>query len=92
MQLVVVISALIFTANAASYGMQSSGSRSGYGSGRTSSGLNGMSYSSGANGYGGNSGAGQVIQAAVQTRHQIEFYDVPSTGSVNPITVEVSSN
>ena len=35
---------------------------------------------------------GQVIPAAIQTHHQIEFRDVPSTGMVNPTTIEVGAN
>ena len=55
------------------------GSGSGYG-GRSSG------------GYGSSKAAGQVIPAAVQTRHSIEYRDVPSSGAVNPTTIEVSSN
>lgn len=35
---------------------------------------------------------GQVIPAAIQTRHEIQFRDVPSMGTVNPTTIEVGAN
>lgn len=42
---------------------------------------------------GGNAGqfAGQLIPAAIHTVHNIEFRDVPSTGSFNPATIEVGA-
>lgn len=80
----------------ASGGYSGSGSASGeYGGGS----LNGYGGSSGGGSFSmsadsnyGQSGGGQVIPAAVQSRHQVEFRDVPSTGSVNPTTIEVGAN
>ena len=43
-------------------------------------------------GGGRSGGGGQVVPAAIQTRHQIEFRDVQSSGSVEPTTVEVGAN
>ena len=41
---------------------------------------------------GGNGGAGQVVEAAIQSRHNVEFRDVPSSGAAAPTTVEVGAN
>ena len=52
----------------------------------------GRGYSSGgAGGYAsrGFSGGG-VIPAAIQTRHQISYREVPSSGFVQPATIEVA--
>ena len=43
-------------------------------------------------GYGGGGGLGQVVQAAIQTKHDIQFRDVPSTGSVAPTTIDVGAS
>lgn len=52
----------------------------------------GMS-SGGSNGGGGyGSDAGQVVQAAVHSRHEVKFYDVESSQEQQPITVEVGAN
>ena len=46
----------------------------------------------GGGGYGGGGGFGAggmgVIQAAIQSRHNVQFYDVPSSGMINPTTIE----
>lgn len=60
---------------------------------------NGAVYSKGTGNY-GNAGAGylanyrggQIIKAAIQTRHQIQYRDVPSTGSVNPTVIQVDAS
>lgn len=57
-------------------GMSSGMSMGGYGGGKSSGG-----------GYG--SEGGQVIQAAIHSKHQIEYRDVPSSGQVQPTTIEV---
>lgn len=56
-------------------GMSSGGSGGGggYGGGK-----------SGGGDYGGSGGGGQVVQAAVHSKHQIEYRDVPSSGQVQP--------
>ena len=46
--------------------------------------------SGGSSGYG--SSGGQVVQAAVHSRHEVKFYDVESTGDVQPTTIEVGAN
>ena len=61
----------------------------GYGS--ASSGNSG-GYSSGGSSGGGSGYSGQVVNAAIQTRHEIQFRDVPSTGSVEPSTIEVGAS
>ncbi|UXI16327.1 major abundant protein BTP1 [Sarcoptes scabiei] len=44
-------------------------------------------------GFGGGLGAaGGVIPAAIQTRQSVQFVDVPSTGFVQPTTIEVGAN
>lgn len=43
-------------------------------------------------GYSSKQSEGQVIPAAIQTRHEIQFRDVPSMGTVNPTTIEVGAN
>ncbi|KAH9393290.1 hypothetical protein TYRP_021980 [Tyrophagus putrescentiae] len=86
-----IISALI--AVAAAYG--GGGGRSsggGYGGGMSRSSGGGYGGGSGRGGSGGRGGGeGQVIPAAIQSRHQIEFRDVPSTGEVSPTTIEVGA-
>ena len=77
-------------------GGSSGGSYGGSRGGSSSGGYGGMGRSSGGYGggrsNGGNGGnGGQVVQAAIQSRHQIEFRDVPSTGSVAPTTIEVGA-
>ena len=42
-------------------------------------------------GGGGNGNAGRTVPIAIQSRHQVEFRDVPSTGEVNPTTIEVGA-
>jgi len=82
-----IVAALV--ASVAAYG----GSSGGYGgSSRSSGGYGGMGGGS-RGGFGGSSGGagGQVVNAAIQSRHQIQFRDVPSSGSVAPTTVEVGA-
>lgn len=52
----------------------------------SSSGGYGGSYAS------GNSYSGGAIPAAIQTRHNIEFREIPSTGSIQPATIEVGAS
>ncbi|OTF73050.1 hypothetical protein BLA29_008884, partial [Euroglyphus maynei] len=33
-----------------------------------------------------------VVAAAVQSRHHVQYYDVPTTGHVQPITIDVGAN
>ena len=89
----VVVSALVACVAAGGYGGGSSGGYGG-GSGRSSGGYGGGSGYGGGRGMGGgrSGGGGQVVPAAIQTRHQIEFRDVPSSGSVEPTTIEVGAN
>lgn len=47
----------------------------GYGGGR--------SYGGGGGSYGGG-----IVNLAVRSRHNVQYYDVPSSGSIQPITVE----
>ncbi|KAJ6218967.1 hypothetical protein RDWZM_004779 [Blomia tropicalis] len=89
---VVVVSALVCMVSAyggsGGYG-RSSGSSSGGGYG------NGGSIGrlmSGGRSRGMGSTGGQVVQAAIQTKHQIEFRDVPSSGFVEPTTIEVGAS
>lgn len=63
---------------------RSSSSGSSYGGGGMSAGFGGGRSAGGRSSGGGGGGEGQVVQAAIQSRHQIEFRDVPSTGSVQP--------
>jgi len=68
-------------------------SAGGYGGARASSGgYGGMSAGGFGGNFGGNSGAGQTVQAAIQTRHNVEFRDVPSSGSVAPTIIEVGAS
>ena len=46
----------------------------------------GRSYGGG--GYGGGSYGGGIVNLAVRSRHNVQYYDVPSSGSIQPITVE----
>ncbi|KAH9493677.1 hypothetical protein DERF_014415 [Dermatophagoides farinae] len=70
------------------------GGSSSYGGGMSS---RGSSYGGGGGGggYGGGGGFGAggmgVIQAAIQSRHNVQFYDVPSSGMINPTTIEVGA-
>lgn len=77
----------------------------GYGGSRSSGGgspiriTGGGGYSSGG-GYGSGGGgggsyggySGGAIPAAIQTRHNIEYKEVPNTGSIQPATIEVGAN
>ena len=93
-----IFASLIATTFASGYGKSGVGGYSGKGGAAVSFGGSSRSGTSGGISFGGVSGvrtaavAGQVIPAAIQTLHNIEFRDVPSTGSVAPTTVEVSSN
>ena len=54
------------------------------------------SFGSMASSYGGGSmqsgnGYGEAIQAAIHSRHNVQYYDVPSTGHINPTSIEVSA-
>lgn len=82
--IVVVSSVLIVRVAAGGYGSRSQSSGN-YGGMMSSHGMS--SGGSAGNGYG--SSSGQVVQAAVNSRHEVKFYDVPSTGSVQPTTIEV---
>ena len=46
----------------------------------------------GGGGYGGDGYSGAPIPAAIQSHHNIHYYDVPSTGHVHPTTVEVGAS
>lgn len=46
----------------------------------------------GGGGYGGGGYGGGVIPAAIQSRHNVQYYDVPSSGYAKPVTVEVGAN
>ncbi|KAH9392060.1 hypothetical protein TYRP_022333 [Tyrophagus putrescentiae] len=82
----VVVSALVACAMA--YGGGGGGGASKSGGYSSSS----AGYGSGAGrSAGGSSAEGQVIPAAIQTRHQIEFKDVPSSGNLIPTTIEVGA-
>ncbi|XP_054160845.1 keratin, type II cytoskeletal 1-like [Oppia nitens] len=85
------------------YCMASAGGYGGSSGGASYGGSGGGGYSGGASvgGYSGGSGgavqsggghSGGIIQAAIHTRHQIDFKDVPSSGAVNPATIEVGSS
>ena len=77
-------------AGAGGYGGSSSrGGGGGYGGGGYGGG--GVSRGAGFGGMGAGGLGGQVVSAAIQTRHQVEFRDVPSTGSVEPTTIEVGA-
>lgn len=56
----------------------------------------GGGYSMGGGGYGGGGGGsgygGGVIPAAILSRHNVQYYDVPSTGYIQPTTIEVGAN
>ena len=93
--------ACVSAAGGGGYGGSSSGggsySRPSFGGGGSSR-ISGRGYSGGASGGGfsrggsSGSGGGQVVQAAIQTRHEIQFKDVPSTGSIEPTTIEVGAS
>ncbi|XP_017487061.1 PREDICTED: pupal cuticle protein 36a-like [Rhagoletis zephyria] len=79
----------------------SKGGSSGYGGGGSGMSSRGMSagggYGGGSggggmSGYGMGGGGGQVVQAAVQSKHQIEYRDVPSSQETVPTTIEVGAN
>ncbi|KPM04635.1 DFP2-like protein 14 [Sarcoptes scabiei] len=100
MKFFVVFASCLAIASAAGYGGKSGGSSGGYGGG--SSGGYGGGASFGGLGLGGGFGgsgrgvpgssiAGQIIPIAVQSNHQIEFRDVPSTGAVTPAVIEVGA-
>ncbi|KAH9405933.1 hypothetical protein TYRP_014230 [Tyrophagus putrescentiae] len=72
-------------------GGRSSGGGSSYGGSGMSGGFGGL----GGRGGGGRSsggGEGQVVQAAIQSKHEIQFRDVPSSGEVQPTTIEVGAS
>lgn len=75
-----VISALVATAYAGGYG----------------GGAAVRASSSGSGGYGGSSGGGygggQTVAAAIQTRHQLSYVDVPTTRNLNPATIEIGAS
>ncbi|KAH9393307.1 hypothetical protein TYRP_021997 [Tyrophagus putrescentiae] len=48
-------------------------------------------YSSGGGGGGSSGYSGQVVPAAIQTRHQISYREVPTTSDIHPATVEVGA-
>lgn len=74
MQHFALLSALVvFGCNASGYGYGGGMSMGGYGGGMSMGG-----------GYGGG-----VIPAAIQSHHRVSYYDVPSTGYAQPVTVEV---
>jgi len=56
--------------------------------GRSSGGYGGVSGGYAASGY----GAGYAVPASIQTTHNIEYVDVPSSGYIQPATVEVGAN
>lgn len=85
---VLLVSTLV--AVAVAYGGRGGGGYGGGGSGGYGGGSSG-GYSSGGGGGGGGYGGG-VVPAAIQTRHNIEFRDVPSTGSIQPSTIEVGAS
>lgn len=88
----------IFGASTSSGGSSASG---GYGSTGGGSSTTGASFGGGSGGGGVSSGSsssgsgytGGTIHAAIQTRHNIEFKDVPSTGgNIQPTLVEVGAS
>lgn len=78
-----------------SYGSGLSGPSAGLGSlsGRrlSSSGLGGLGSSLSGNNFASNAGPVQV-QAAIQTRHQVQYLDVPIVSDINPTTIEVGAS
>ena len=53
----------------------------------------GMSFGGGGGGgYGGGGYGGGVVPAAIHSRHSVQYYDVPSSGYVQPTTVEVGAS
>ena len=81
-----IVSALVACVAAGGYGGGGGGSSGGgYGGGSRGG------YGGGGRG-GGGGGLGQVVPAAIQTRHEIQFKDVPSTGSVEPATIDVGAS
>ena len=83
----IVVASFVACATAGGYG--GGGGYSGGGGGGGYSGGGGGGYGGG--GSGGGYG-GQAIPVAIQTRHQVEFRNVPSYGSVSPTTVEVGAS
>lgn len=84
--------------SAGGYGSKGSSSGGGGYGGGSSLGGGGGGYGGGLGGFGGGRGggggggfAGGIIPAAIQTTHNIEFREVPSTGSVQPAVIEVGS-
>ncbi|KAI2807972.1 hypothetical protein BLOT_005913 [Blomia tropicalis] len=72
------------------YGMGGGGGGGGYGGG-FSGGFSGGMGSRYGGGMGGGYGGG-VIPAAIQSHHSVQYYDVPSTGYIQPTTIEVGAN
>lgn len=86
-------------AQAAGYGGRSAGRAAASSGGGYGGSGGGAAAAAAASGYGGSyaSGGGSgysggVIPAAIQTRHNIEFREVPSTGSIQPATIEVGAS
>ncbi|OTF79328.1 hypothetical protein BLA29_005259 [Euroglyphus maynei] len=79
---IVAISSMIVCCIASGYGGGGM-SRSGYAGGSYGSGGGGGSFGGGYGGFGGG-----IIPIAIHSRHNVQFYDVPSTGMVNPTTIE----
>ena len=67
------------------------GGRGGYGAGAGIGGGFGAGVGMGVGG-GAGAGAGEAVQAAIISRHNIEYRNVPSSGMANPVTVEVGSS
>ncbi|KAH9388827.1 hypothetical protein TYRP_008174 [Tyrophagus putrescentiae] len=80
------IAVFALVASVSAYGGGGGSGGGGYSSGGAGSGALSGGYSSG-----GGQG-GQTIQAAVKTVHNVQYYDVPSSGSLNPTTIEVGAS
>lgn len=74
------------------------GGVAGRGGGAFGGGFGGMgSFGMGLNGFGGTAGmggagGGETVQAAIMSRQNIEFRDVPSSGMMNPVNIEVGAS
>ena len=88
------VSVFVLIAAVAAYGGKGAGraSAGGYGGARGGGYGGGAGVAVGGGFVGNAGGAGQIVPAAIQTRHSVEFRDVPSTGSVNPTVVEVGAS
>lgn len=78
-----LVSALVAVVSANGYG-------GGYGGGNSYA-LQAASPSYGG-GYSNGNSYGQVVNAAIQTRHTVEYRDVPTYNSVKPTTIEVGAS